>query len=87
MIEARALCKRFGSIDAVRDVSFTARDGQITGLLGPNGAGKSTLLKLLTRECYPVPSPDTVCRILGRERRRCEEHCDEDRGPENMPHH
>ena len=55
MIEARALCKRFGSIDAVRDVSFTARDGQITGLLGPNGAGKSTSLRML----YGVLTPDS----------------------------
>ena len=54
MIEARGLCKRFGAIDAARDVSFAARDGQITGLLGPNGAGKSTCLRML----YGVLSPD-----------------------------
>lgn len=34
-------------IDAVRDVSFTAPDGRITGLLGPNGAGKTTTLRML----------------------------------------
>ena len=39
MLEARGLVKSFGKIAAVRDVSFSARDGQITGLLGPNGAG------------------------------------------------
>lgn len=55
MIEATALCKRFGAIDAVSDVSFTARDGQITGLLGANGAGKSTCLRLL----YGVLTPDS----------------------------
>jgi sodium transport system ATP-binding protein len=38
----------------VRDVSFSARDGQITGLLGPNGAGKSTTLRML----YTVLTPD-----------------------------
>ena len=42
MLEARGLCKSFGKVVAVRGVSFSARDGQITGLLGPNGAGKST---------------------------------------------
>lgn len=47
MLEARGLVKSFGSIAAVRGVSFTARDGQITGLLGPNGAGKSTTLRML----------------------------------------
>jgi sodium transport system ATP-binding protein len=55
MIEATALCKRFGAIDAVRDVSFIARDGEITGLLGANGAGKSTCLRLL----YGVLTPDS----------------------------
>jgi len=47
MLEARDLYKSFGKIAAVRGVSFTARDGQITGLLGPNGAGKSTTLRML----------------------------------------
>lgn len=47
MIEAHHLGKRFGAIEAVHDVSFTARDGRVTGLLGPNGAGKSTTLRIL----------------------------------------
>jgi sodium transport system ATP-binding protein len=54
MIEAGGLYKRFGAVDAVLDVSFAARDGQITGLLGPNGAGKSTCLRML----YGVLTPD-----------------------------
>jgi sodium transport system ATP-binding protein len=54
VIEASALCKRFGAVDAVIDASFTARDGEITGLLGPNGAGKSTCLRML----YGVLTPD-----------------------------
>ncbi len=55
MIEARALSKRFGSVDAVAQVTFTARDGEITGLLGPNGAGKSTCLRMM----YGVLTPDS----------------------------
>ena len=47
MIEVCRLARRFGSVEAVRDVSFTARDGAVTGLLGPNGAGKSTTLRVL----------------------------------------
>jgi sodium transport system ATP-binding protein len=47
MIEARNLSKHFGPVKAVQDVSFSARDGEITGLLGPNGAGKSTCLRLV----------------------------------------
>lgn len=54
MIEARGLAKRFGPIEAVRAVSFVARDGEITGLLGANGAGKSTTLRML----YGVLEPD-----------------------------
>jgi sodium transport system ATP-binding protein len=55
MIEASALSKRFGAIEAVRQVSFRAGDGSITGLLGPNGAGKSTTLRML----YGVLTPDS----------------------------
>jgi sodium transport system ATP-binding protein len=54
MIEAAALRKRFGAVEAVREVSFRAEDGSITGLLGPNGAGKSTTLRML----YGVLTPD-----------------------------
>ncbi|RKH68250.1 ATP-binding cassette domain-containing protein [Corallococcus aberystwythensis] len=54
MIEARNLHKRFGSVTAVHDVSFTAEDGVITGLLGPNGAGKTTTLRML----YTLVRPD-----------------------------
>ncbi|MGO9515061.1 MAG: ATP-binding cassette domain-containing protein [Steroidobacteraceae bacterium] len=55
MIEAHDLCKRFGAVEAVRQASFVARDGEITGLLGPNGAGKSTTLRML----YGVLTPDS----------------------------
>ena len=47
MIEVKDLHRSFGEVQAVQGVSFTARDGQITGLLGPNGAGKSTTLRIL----------------------------------------
>jgi sodium transport system ATP-binding protein len=55
MIEAFGLIKSFGKIEAVRNVSFAARDGEITGLLGANGAGKSTCLRML----YGVLTPDS----------------------------
>ncbi len=55
MIAVEALAKRFGAVEAVRDVSFEAGDGRITGLLGPNGAGKSTTLRML----YTVLRPDS----------------------------
>lgn len=39
--------KRYGSVEALRDCSFTVPYGEVTGLLGPNGAGKSTLLRVV----------------------------------------
>jgi sodium transport system ATP-binding protein len=64
MIEARGLRKSFGGIRAVDDVSFTARDGEITGLLGPNGAGKTTTLRML----YTLMRPDAgAIHIDGRD--------------------
>jgi sodium transport system ATP-binding protein len=55
MIEATNLTKRFGPVEAVRDISFVAHDGEITGLLGANGAGKSTCLRMI----YGVLTPDS----------------------------
>ncbi|MGH3151843.1 MAG: ABC transporter ATP-binding protein [Streptosporangiaceae bacterium] len=45
-IEVRGLTKEFGRVTAVRDVSFTAPAGTVTGLLGPNGSGKTTTLRI-----------------------------------------
>ncbi len=47
LVEARHLGKRFGNRYAVRDLSFRAEPGSITGFLGPNGAGKSTTMRLM----------------------------------------
>ncbi|WP_281180926.1 ATP-binding cassette domain-containing protein [Hydrogenibacillus schlegelii] len=41
------LSRRFGAIEAVRDVSFRVEQGEIFGLLGPNGAGKTTTINTL----------------------------------------
>jgi ABC-2 type transport system ATP-binding protein len=46
-IEIRRLCKRFGAVRAVDDLTFTVAAGRVTGFLGPNGAGKSTTLRVL----------------------------------------
>ncbi len=54
MITVDGIHKSFGTVRAVRGVSFDAPDGKITGLLGPNGAGKSTTLRVL----YTVLKPD-----------------------------
>ena len=54
MIEIRGLAKRFGAVEAVRGVSFTAGDGRVTGLLGPNGAGKTTTLRVISTLLAPT---------------------------------
>jgi ABC-2 type transport system ATP-binding protein len=48
MLELRAVSKRFSSIAAVDQVSFSAQPGEVTGYLGPNGSGKSTTMKMIT---------------------------------------
>ncbi len=47
------LQKRYGSVDAVKDVSLTIESGEIFGLLGPNGAGKTTILRCLCTLATP----------------------------------
>jgi ABC-2 type transport system ATP-binding protein len=64
MIEALALHKRFRSLVAVHDLSFTVGDGEIFGLLGPNGAGKTTSVRMLAGLIAPS---DGGARINGLE--------------------
>jgi ABC-2 type transport system ATP-binding protein len=53
MIEASDLSKSYGSVQALREVSFHVAEGEIVGLLGPNGAGKTTAIKILTGYLQP----------------------------------
>lgn len=53
MIETRNLCKSFGEIKAVNNVSLTLADAQVFGLVGTNGAGKSTFLRMLAGVLRP----------------------------------
>jgi len=54
MLEAVRLTKRYSSLPAVQDLSFTLRPGVILGCLGPNGSGKSTTVKMLTGLLEPT---------------------------------
>ena len=47
-VVAEKLTKRYGSLTAVEDLSFSVAPGEIVGFLGPNGAGKSTTMRILS---------------------------------------
>ncbi len=59
-IAVESISKRFGKLQAVDNVSFTVRSGEIFGLLGPNGAGKSTLIRMLTTLVPPTSGTAVV---------------------------
>ena len=48
ILDAKGVCKRFGSVVALQDASLQVSSGEIVALMGANGAGKSTLVKILT---------------------------------------
>jgi branched-chain amino acid transport system ATP-binding protein len=48
LFEAHGLSKRFGGVQAVKEVSFSLDEGELLGLIGPNGAGKTTVFHLLS---------------------------------------
>ena len=62
MIEVDHISKRYGTKDAVIDISFDVKDGEILGFLGPNAAGKTTTMRILTG--YIPPTAGTA-RIEG----------------------
>ena len=53
MLDVRNVTKRFRSIPAVENVSFTLSEGEVLGYLGPNGSGKSTTVKMITGMIEP----------------------------------
>jgi len=61
MIETDKLCKHFGSLVAVDDLSFSVNQGEVLGFLGPNGAGKSTTMKMIAGFLTPTSGTISVC--------------------------
>lgn len=58
MIEVRGLTKSYGERQAIQNLNFSVKSGEVVGFLGPNGAGKSTTMKIITG--YMAPSSGTV---------------------------
>jgi ABC-2 type transport system ATP-binding protein len=61
MIKTEHLCKRYGSLTAVADVSFEVHPGEVLGFLGPNGAGKTTTMRMLAGFVTPTSGHASVC--------------------------
>tara|TARA_B100000459_G_C8596086_1_gene209847 strand:- start:2343 stop:3287 length:945 start_codon:yes stop_codon:yes gene_type:complete len=58
MIKVKGLSKNYGSVEAVKSISFDLNDGEVIGFLGANGAGKTTTLKMITG--FMVPTEGTI---------------------------
>ncbi len=71
LLVANKLSKRFGGLQALSEVSFSIRKGDIYGLIGPNGAGKTTLFNVMTGLYIPESG---TCNFMGREFTRLKPH-------------
>ena len=64
LLEVKGIAKRYGGVQAVKDVSFNLARGEILGLLGPNGAGKTTAFNMIAGF---VPADSGRIRLDGRD--------------------
>ena len=69
-ITARDLAKTYGTLEAVRGVSFEVAAGEVVGFLGPNGAGKTTTVRIISCFLPPSAGAASVCGVDVRERPR-----------------
>jgi viologen exporter family transport system ATP-binding protein len=70
VIEAEALAKRFGEVEAVQGISFALEAGERLAYIGPNGAGKSTSIKMLTGILHPTGGTAQVLGLVPWKQRR-----------------
>ncbi len=62
-VDAVALTKSFGTVNAVKDLSLSVPKGQVLGFLGANGAGKTTTMRMITGYLPPSEGEITVCGV------------------------
>jgi branched-chain amino acid transport system ATP-binding protein len=53
LLEVDSISRRFGGLNALRDVSFSINKDEIVGLIGPNGAGKTTCFNVVSGVMSP----------------------------------
>ncbi|MBE0448357.1 MAG: ATP-binding cassette domain-containing protein [Actinobacteria bacterium] len=63
VVETEGLSKRYGSLEALRDMNLTIEEGSIYGFIGPNGAGKTTTLKILATLLSPSSGIAKICGV------------------------
>lgn len=68
LIDFRRISVMRGPKRALDNLTLRISQKEHVAILGPNGCGKSTLIKTITRECYPLYSPDSRITIMGEER-------------------
>lgn len=62
-IEIRDICKNYGRIEALRNVSFDVSEGEIFGLIGPDGAGKTSLFRIMSTLMLPGSGSASICGL------------------------
>jgi ABC-2 type transport system ATP-binding protein len=67
MLELKNLDKNFGSVHAVKNITFEVKKGEVLGFLGPNGAGKTTTMRIIT--CF-IPASSGTVKVSGIDTRQ-----------------
>jgi ABC-2 type transport system ATP-binding protein len=74
-LRMEGLTKRFGTTDAVADLTLTVPPGEVFGFLGPNGAGKSTTIRMLLGLLRPTAGTAWVFDVPAGDVERAHDRC------------